>query len=81
MDNVSDGTGPRIAGRLGARMAAHAPPPGLPTADEATRAVDEARRMFHRALASWVCDLLALRKSGMTRPRWLPGHGEWNEAA
>lgn len=43
-----------------------------PTRAEAQRAVDECRRKFQRALAAWVCDLLVLRRQGLTCPDWRP---------
>lgn len=39
--------------------------------DEGQRAVAEARRLFQRTLSSWVCDLLTLRRAGLSTPRWI----------
>lgn len=38
------------------------------SAMEAERARAEARRIFHRVLASWATDLMALRAKGLDRP-------------
>ncbi len=56
---------------------------GRPTPIEAQAAVDQARRLFQRVLASWVCDVLALRRAGAMRPNWRPEAIEapWSEAA
>ncbi len=52
-------------------------------ADEGSRAVAEARRLFRRTLAAWVVDLLALRKASGGQPQWLPGERteSWRDAA
>jgi hypothetical protein len=46
----------------------------VPTPAEAQRAVDQARRLYHRVLPAWVCDLLALRRAGMSSPNWSRAH-------
>jgi hypothetical protein len=55
----------------------------VPTPAQAQRAVDQARSAFQRILAVWVCDLLSLRKAGLTTPVWMtaPPDSQWNEAA
>lgn len=44
---------------------------GLPmngAAERAERAVDDARRMYRRVLATWAMDVLALRAAGLDKP-------------
>ncbi|MHC4080839.1 MAG: hypothetical protein ACYS15_08010 [Planctomycetota bacterium] len=50
---------------------------------EAQRAVDQARSLYQRTLAIWVCDLLALRKAGFDTPGWITTEQDsrWSEAA
>jgi hypothetical protein len=52
-------------------------------ADDGSRAVAEARRLYRRTVAAWVVDLLALRKASGGEPRWRPGDQteSWREAA
>ncbi len=38
------------------------------SAMEAERARADARRMFHRVLATWATDLMVLRSRGLARP-------------
>ncbi len=56
---------------------------GTPTDAESQRAMEDSRRLFHRTLACWVCDVLALKRAGLDRPRWRPGiaESEWTLAA
>jgi hypothetical protein len=45
--------------------------PGRPIPEVAAdAAVLQARRLFERALAGWVMDLLALRRAGLNQPAW-----------
>jgi hypothetical protein len=44
-------------------------------AEQARLAVEEARRMYGRTLASWVGDLLTMRRAGLDQPGWAP-HGD-----
>ena len=37
----------------------------------AEQAVADARRVFQRTLAAWVCDLLELRRRGLDQPGWV----------
>jgi len=51
------------------------PAPSFPFADpvaaeQARRAVEEARRVYQRTLTAWVGDLLVLRRAGLDQPRW-----------
>lgn len=39
-------------------------------ADQAGRAVEEARHLYQRTLAAWVGDLLTLRRAGLDQPGW-----------
>lgn len=39
-----------------------------PIGHEAEHARSECRRMFHRYLAAWAMDILALQRSGLDRP-------------
>ena len=43
-------------------------------AEQARRAVLDARRVYQRTLAAWVGDLLVLRQAGLDEPRWHAGH-------
>jgi len=45
----------------------------VPTSEEAAQAVRDAERLFMRNLGSWSCDLLALRRIGLTRHAWSGG--------
>jgi hypothetical protein len=45
-------------------------PTGPISEDAAELAVLQARRLFERALAAWVVDLLALRRAGLDQPAW-----------
>ncbi len=81
---ASDGS--RFADRVDAWMNETGHPVPMmdtPTDAESQRAVDDSRRLFHRTLACWVCDVLALRRAGLDRPRWRPGiaESEWTLAA
>jgi len=42
-------------------------------AEQARRAVLDARRVYQRTLAAWVGDLLVLRRDGHDEPRWHAG--------
>ncbi len=42
-------------------------------AEQARRAVRDARLVYQRTLAAWVGDLLVLRRAGLDEPRWHPG--------
>ena len=39
-------------------------------AEQARRAVQDARLVYQRTLAAWVGDLLVLRRAGHDEPRW-----------
>ena len=41
---------------------------GDPSADTSEHAAQEARRMFHRFLAAWAMEVLALQRNGLDRP-------------
>ncbi len=62
---VSDATAMRHAGSA-VRIAPTQPIPDV----AAEFAVVQARRLFERALAGWVVDLLALRRAGLDQPAW-----------
>lgn len=54
----------------------------LPTEEQAQRALATAQRDFHRTLAAWAGDVLALRRDNMLTPRWCIGsEDEWQLAA
>ena len=56
----------------------------LPTADETAGMVNSAQRLFHRSLAAWASDLLALRQAGLDGASWqgsLTGPEMWSQAA
>ncbi len=42
-------------------------------AEQARRAVRNARRVYQRTLAAWVGDLLVLRRAGLDEPAWHAG--------
>ncbi len=42
-------------------------------AEQARRAVRDARLLYQRTLAAWVGDLLVLRRAGLDEPKWHPG--------
>ena len=42
-------------------------------AEQATRAVRDARLVYQRTLAAWVGDLLVLRRAGLDEPAWQAG--------
>lgn len=62
---VSDATAMRPA-ESAVRFAPTQPIPDV----AAEFAVLQARRLFERALAAWVVDLLALRRAGLDQPAW-----------
>ena len=43
-------------------------------AEQATRAVQDARLVYQRTLAAWVGDLLVLRRAGLVEPAWHADH-------
>jgi len=54
------------------------PAPSFPfedpaVAEQARRAVLNARRVYQRTLAAWVGDLLVLRRAGLAEPAWRAG--------
>ncbi len=59
----------------------HEPAP-LPSAagPSLDAAVAEARRLYRKTLATWVIDLLTLRRSGCETPA-VRGDEQWSEAA
>jgi len=63
--------------------ARHEPMMQVPTPAEAQRTVEQARSLYQRILATWVCDLLTLRKAGLVTPGWSTTAPEfqWSEAA
>ena len=42
-------------------------------AEQARRAVQDARLLYQRTLAAWVGDLLDLRRAGLDEPAWHAG--------
>jgi len=54
----------------------------MPSEEQVRRDVLRARRLFQKTLASWACDVLALRHDDLLIPRWVAqSDEEWQLAA
>ena len=52
-------------------LVAQLPMMEAPTPEQAAQAVQQARRLFSRTLASWAVDCLQLRHAHLDSPQWL----------
>ena len=50
-------------------------------AEQARRAVQDARLVYQRTLAAWVGDLLVLRRAGLAEPAWHADHDSGHREA
>jgi hypothetical protein len=55
----------------------------VPSSDEARLAVEQARKMFCRALPGWASDMLRAQRAGLTRIQWRANRSQrtWRQAA